>query len=365
MSIEINFEKFSIQTEETLTQRVQFVFSPLNELFRSLHILLNPRHHGLHMKWIVESQKKMTAEMYRDLQYFRLFYELGTPTIFLPSTEKFIMTLDDEIELLKKRLQTASPESITAFLSEVTKNRENSFIPELAKGLEWGHFELKNEENIIKDLLQDADTIYQRLFNFLATYRRIIFDDYWRQKNIEQFLLDEIENATKILHQGGFRTLLNQLQLERMKFDGQKLIIFKPFDERLYFSDTDALLFAPSYFVYPHLFVEKFSKGMFITYDCLKQTRKPLKIDDLSKIFFALSDPARLEIVSYLHKEKSTTQALAQLLSYTSSNISKQLRLLKDAKLVESEKQGKYVFYSATSLFEDILPNFELFAEGL
>ena len=46
MTISVRFSNYALKTNETLTQRIQFVYSPLNELFRSLHVLLNPRHHG-------------------------------------------------------------------------------------------------------------------------------------------------------------------------------------------------------------------------------------------------------------------------------------------------------------------------------
>ena len=46
MTITVQFSNYALKTDETLTQRIQFVYSPLNELFRSLHVLLNPRHHG-------------------------------------------------------------------------------------------------------------------------------------------------------------------------------------------------------------------------------------------------------------------------------------------------------------------------------
>ena len=51
MTIKIKFGDYACQTNETLTQRVQFVYSPLNELFRSLHVLLNPRHHRMNIDW--------------------------------------------------------------------------------------------------------------------------------------------------------------------------------------------------------------------------------------------------------------------------------------------------------------------------
>ena len=54
MSITIRFSDYALETNETLIQRIEFVYSPLNELFRSLHVLLNPRHHGTNIDWVIE-----------------------------------------------------------------------------------------------------------------------------------------------------------------------------------------------------------------------------------------------------------------------------------------------------------------------
>ncbi|MDN6084135.1 MAG: DUF5937 family protein [Lactococcus plantarum] len=359
MSIKVNFENFTTQSEETLMQRVQFVYSPLNELFRSLHILLNPRHHGLHMKWIVDTQQKMTKALYQELRYFQLFYELGTPTAFLPSREYVITTLDNELLLLEKTLHTMSGKEVAKILTQVSENRESHFIPELAKGIEWGDFQLVDSENIISDILQDAPSVYKRLMQFLTLYKQTIFNPYWEEKHIDRVLLSEIEAASQAMHNFGFSTFINQLQIERIKFQDNQLVILKPFEEQIRFTNADALLFAPSYFTYPHLFAEKFAKGLFITYDCLNRQHKKIDTAQLSKIFFALSDPVRIDIVSYLYEEKNTTQALAQILSYTPSNISKQLKLLKIAGLVVGEKQGKFVFYTPTPLLAKVLPSFK------
>lgn len=51
MSVHIKFGNYSKLSSDTLTQRVQFTLSPVNELFQSLHVLLNPKHHGQNLNW--------------------------------------------------------------------------------------------------------------------------------------------------------------------------------------------------------------------------------------------------------------------------------------------------------------------------
>ena len=62
MTITVHSSNYALKTDETLTQRIQFVYSPLNELFRSLHVLLNPRHHGTNIDWVIEIQDRLTDD---------------------------------------------------------------------------------------------------------------------------------------------------------------------------------------------------------------------------------------------------------------------------------------------------------------
>ena len=74
MTIKIKFGNYACQTNETLTQRIQFVYSPLNELFRSLHVLLNPRHHGMNIDWALEAQRSLTDDFFNQLHYFKTIF---------------------------------------------------------------------------------------------------------------------------------------------------------------------------------------------------------------------------------------------------------------------------------------------------
>ena len=70
MAIKINLGAYALQNNETLTQRIQFIYSPLNELFRSLHVLLNPRHHGVNIDWALTARQHLSSNFFNDLHYF-------------------------------------------------------------------------------------------------------------------------------------------------------------------------------------------------------------------------------------------------------------------------------------------------------
>ncbi len=68
---------------------------------------------------------------------------------------------------------------------------------------------------------------------------------------------------------------------------------------------------------------------------------------EIREIFYALSDEIRLKIVRLLiaHKELCVCQ-LQEIFGISQPNISFHLRILKDAGLIKSRKEGKWNYYS-------------------
>ena len=69
-------------------------------------------------------------------------------------------------------------------------------------------------------------------------------------------------------------------------------------------------------------------------------------ICDLSDLFKVFGDTTRMRILYSLFESELCVCAIAELLGMTQSAISHQLKVLKDAKLVGSRREGKTVFYS-------------------
>ena len=67
---------------------------------------------------------------------------------------------------------------------------------------------------------------------------------------------------------------------------------------------------------------------------------------NLSDFFKVMGDPTRINILWALEKESMCVNDLAVLLGMTKSAVSHQLKILRTAKLVRSDKKGKNVYYS-------------------
>jgi ArsR family transcriptional regulator len=67
---------------------------------------------------------------------------------------------------------------------------------------------------------------------------------------------------------------------------------------------------------------------------------------DLAQLFKVLGDHTRIRILNALYRTELCVCDLTSILGMNQSAVSHQLRVLRDAKIVRSRKQGKNVLYS-------------------
>ena len=66
---------------------------------------------------------------------------------------------------------------------------------------------------------------------------------------------------------------------------------------------------------------------------------------DLAELFKVFGDSTRIRILSCLKISELCVNDISEALNMTLSAVSHQLRILKNAKLIKSRKQGKEVYY--------------------
>ena len=88
----------------------------------------------------------------------------------------------------------------------------------------------------------------------------------------------------------------------------------------------------------------------FIHAELLKKAREKMpdedELYDLAELFKVFGDSTRIRILFVLFGSEVCVCDLAETLNMTQSAVSHQLKILKQAKLVSSRREGKSVFYS-------------------
>lgn len=76
----------------------------------------------------------------------------------------------------------------------------------------------------------------------------------------------------------------------------------------------------------------------------------------MNQLFKALNDPTRREILEMLGKKDLSAGEIADRFNISKPSISHHLDLLRQAGLVESVKQGQFIYYSLnTTVFDELL----------
>lgn len=79
----------------------------------------------------------------------------------------------------------------------------------------------------------------------------------------------------------------------------------------------------------------------------------------MSKVFKALSDETRREILKMLSKQDMSAGEISDHFNMSKPSISKHLEILRDSELISSEKKGQFVIYSInTSILQEVLGGF-------
>lgn len=72
-------------------------------------------------------------------------------------------------------------------------------------------------------------------------------------------------------------------------------------------------------------------------------------VDSLAMTLSLLGDSSRLSIIIYLMEKEANVSEITNHLKLSQPTISHHLRILKNAKILKSQKKGKEVYYSLSS----------------
>jgi len=72
----------------------------------------------------------------------------------------------------------------------------------------------------------------------------------------------------------------------------------------------------------------------------------PDELDQLVLTFKIFGDPSRLKIINALIEDELCVHEIAELMEMSQPAVSHQLRQLKQARVVNSRRDGKHIFYS-------------------
>jgi DNA-binding transcriptional ArsR family regulator len=114
--------------------------------------------------------------------------------------------------------------------------------------------------------------------------------------------------------------------------------------------EPDPVVFVPSAYVWPHVLIncdEPWPLGVIYPAPFVVRDARPEIPDaELLRVLRAVADDTRLRALKLIAERPRSTQELAPIVGISEAGLSKHLRALHEAGLVETRREGYYVLYS-------------------
>ena len=328
--------------------RVAFAYSPLFECVLSLHVLVEAAHHSLQHEW-VRRMRNLPDGVRRDVHTFSFAYRSYIPQVLAPLGG--FGSFEDEIARLLEQPAATLAFEFTVPLSPPESSRDGDRLADPAardeiarRGAALG----RETGRLVRLLLDDPPAFAKRFADFVQRYWAAGFAEEW--KRVEPLLTDAVTSAGRQLAADGLYGFLPRLSPELLVDAASETIaIDRRHDHEVDVDERSTLTLTPSVYVWPHVRVNcdpPWPLALVYPAPALTRLARPrLPPEDLLRILRALADPARLEMLRLIAERPRSTQELAPLVGMTEAGVSRSLRLLSKAGLVETRRHGRYLLY--------------------
>ncbi|MFD3377519.1 MULTISPECIES: DUF5937 family protein [unclassified Streptomyces] len=334
-------------------ERVAFAYSPAMEAVLSLHVLVEPRHHPVQHGW-VRAMRRLSPALKREIDVFAYAVRSYFPEFLFPRPTGGLPDFADELA----ELRTADPDLVRLeFAVPLLKpwpgggeGRDPRVLdsPEVRGRLRELALRESGDEALAAMLVDDPRALMERFLGLLERYWREAFEEEWAR--IEPDLAAGVSEAGHQIEQRGLYGMLRGLWPEvRSDPRTERFWLERPHDHEVVVGPDDRLVLAPSTYAWPHVRVNcdgPWPLGLVFPLSSIAREARPrIPPARLVGILRALADDTRLRTLRLIAERPRSTQELAPLVGVSEAALSKHLRVLADAGLLERRREGYYVLY--------------------
>ncbi len=345
---------------------VAFAYSPLLETVLSLHVLVEPKHHPLQHPWVRE-MRRLPAALKRKIDGFSFLYRHTLPNCFLPAPDEELLEFEAELDRLRAFDAGTIGYELTRPLYDhggqeprdphLEDPRRREIIR--ANARRYG----ARSPEIVERLLEDPPAVGSAFADLLRDYWHAAFAAEWER--LEPQLAECVTAAGRHVAEHGIYSFLRTLPHRlRVDPDAGEFGIDVPHEHAVELAGDRSIVLVPSVYVWPHVNVNCDDPWpLCLVYPpAFVARRQDSDSPELLRALRALADGTRLRALRLIAERPRSTQELAPLVGISEAGLSKHLRALADAGLLETRREGYYVLYSlvpgALRAVADALPSF-------
>lgn len=351
-----------IDITELPDERIVFSPSPLAELGAALHVLAEPAHHpGLH-GWATATMSGLKPDLADRLHQADFLWRSTRADILLPAHPRDTLQgeLDDLDGMDDERYVGAAmeiscghsyAEGAPSPLVDAAQ-REQAMERASARGPRQAAF--------AKRLMDDPVTVRAWIRRLLEDCEQAFFRDLWQRARVQ--LAADARHKTELLQRRGLAAALASaspaLSVEEAPVGGgsgargRRIVVDKLTEGRTTATDPalpggPGVTFLPTALGWPHL-LALYAPGWrpVVTYPVVDvQLPQPVALDVMGRRMAALSHPQRMKFCLSLARAPYTTGELADTFGLTAPEVSRHLKVMKEAGLLKTHRRGRYVQY--------------------
>jgi DNA-binding transcriptional ArsR family regulator len=324
-----------------------FAYSPLLEAVLSLHVLVEPKHHPLQHEW-VRRMRSLPSELRREIRRLGFAYTRVVPEFLMQAPAGGYLSFEDELAALAAVDERTAALGFLRLFYDHGGERGGELLedPEV-RAYVVGH--PMGEPELGRMVFDDPLGLLKSFTSLLAAYWEAAFESEWER--LEPQLARTVSDAGARIAESGLYAYLKGLSPSLLiDAEARELLRKVPHDHTVEITPRNELVLVPSYYVWPHVRVNcdaPWPPG--IVYPApfaVAESHAELPADELLHVLRALGDQTRLRALKLIATRPRTTQELAPLVGISEAGLSKHLRLLARAGVVESRRDGYYVVYS-------------------
>ncbi len=296
----------------------EFCYSPLFEMLASMHVITKPDHHLDRAKWIEKVREELPIDLLEDIRNLS------------QATDEWMIIMD--FAHMNPFSELAIPDALLE-LEKLGLYRWNKIFGSYHKSI--------NTEQKMQ-ILRVMKDYYEKLFQYEIAY-------------IQPFLIRILKRELEACKEEGLLVRVNRYH-ERLKVDTDDIVFYKNKEYRYKINSLSKISVTASTFISPHLLMHEDKGAVYVTMLVPVEEKQDIVPPELENLLKALADETRLKILRELSKRPDSTQRLAIKLRITEAGISKHLKLLYQAGLVNKHRQGNYIMYQLDKNAIDYLP---------
>lgn len=332
-------------------ERLAFSYSPALEAVLSLHVIVEPKHHPVQHPW-VRAMRSLAPGLKREIGVFAFAYRSYLPEFLFPAPTGELLGFHDELE----RIGQTDPELARLEFALPLMGRNAGRDPAALNGTRIraairrrAAREGEDVAALVDLCLEDPPAALERFAGLLSGYWEAAFAREWGR--IEPQLADSVSEAGLQIEEWGVYALLARLGPE-VRSDlraGRFWLDRPPHDHDVDIGPGGSLVLVPSCYAWPHVRVNcdtPWPLGLvFPASSVVRESRPRIPPEQLVSVLRALGEDTRLRVLRLIAERPRSTQELAPLLGISEAALSKHLRVLAAAGLVQGRREGYYVLY--------------------